>query len=162
MKVTIKKICQKWDSNPRPHTWTRILPWRKESCSWVWRLRPLGHPDFLLAQEDHGLSSMKYICINSSEVSTLTGRWVAHLRCIFLFIASLLQGSDNCFGRWMFDFSTSKPLVGRISEWQWKMKLVWKLRYIGKGFKTNAPLRGIEPRPRRWKRRILATRPQGM
>ena len=24
------------------------------------------------------------------------------------------------------------------------------------------PLRGIEPRPRRWKRRILATRPQGM
>ena len=25
-----------------------------------------------------------------------------------------------------------------------------------------APVRGIEPRPRRWKRRILATRPQGM
>ena len=25
-----------------------------------------------------------------------------------------------------------------------------------------APVRGIEPRPRRWKRRILATRPQGI
>ena len=33
----------------------------------------------------------------------------------------------------------------------------WKLVKI-----CFAPLRGIEPRPRRWKRRILATRPQGM
>ena len=40
-----EKLCQKWDSNPRPHTWTRILLLRKESYSWVWRLRPLGHPD---------------------------------------------------------------------------------------------------------------------
>ena len=28
--------------------------------------------------------------------------------------------------------------------------------------KHGTPLRGIEPRPRRWKRRILATRPQGI
>ena len=43
-----KKTCQKWDSNPRPHSWTR-----KPSATaivegthpWVWRLRPLGHPD---------------------------------------------------------------------------------------------------------------------
>ena len=28
--------------------------------------------------------------------------------------------------------------------------------------KLQPPLRGIEPRPRRWKRRILATRPQGI
>ena len=27
------KICQKWDSNPRPHQWTRILQRRKEVSS---------------------------------------------------------------------------------------------------------------------------------
>jgi hypothetical protein len=31
-----KNRCQKWDLNPRPLTRTR---------TWVWRLRPLGHPD---------------------------------------------------------------------------------------------------------------------
>ena len=43
-----KKICQKWDSNPRPHLWTRTLLatlLAKGSHPWVWRLRPLGHPD---------------------------------------------------------------------------------------------------------------------
>ena len=34
--------------------------------------------------------------------------------------------------------------------------------YIRDITKHGAPLRGIEPRPRRWKRRILATRPQGI
>ena len=32
------KQCQKWDLNPRPLSRTR---------TWVWRLRPLGHPDFV-------------------------------------------------------------------------------------------------------------------
>ena len=32
---------QEWDSNPRTHSCTRILDW---GISWVWRLRPLGHP----------------------------------------------------------------------------------------------------------------------
>ena len=38
---------------------------------------------------------------------------------------------------------------------------VWKHGncYIGE---KRSPVRGIEPRPRRWKRRILATRPHGM
>ena len=43
-----KKVrCQKWDSNPRPHSWTRTLMPRygKDYYPWVWRLRPLGHPD---------------------------------------------------------------------------------------------------------------------
>ena len=34
---------QEWDSNPRTHSCTRILDWWN---SWVWRLRPLGHPDW--------------------------------------------------------------------------------------------------------------------
>ena len=37
-----KKFCQKWDSNPRPQKWT---------ATWTQRLRPLGHPDFLHAEE---------------------------------------------------------------------------------------------------------------
>ena len=32
---------QEWDSNPRTHSCTRFLDW---GISWVWRLRPLGHP----------------------------------------------------------------------------------------------------------------------
>ena len=42
-----KKFCQRWDSNPRPHTWTRIpiLTMVSKVWPWVWRLRPLGHPD---------------------------------------------------------------------------------------------------------------------
>ena len=41
------KSCQKWDSNPRPHSWTRMLSPTVggRSYPWVWRLRPLGHPD---------------------------------------------------------------------------------------------------------------------
>ena len=41
------KSCQKWDSNPRPHLWTRILSpsMGGRNYPWVWRLRPLGHPD---------------------------------------------------------------------------------------------------------------------
>ncbi len=44
---TFENPCQKWDSNPRPHSWTRMLLClqRKRLYSWVWRLRPLGHPD---------------------------------------------------------------------------------------------------------------------
>ena len=44
-----KIFCQKWDLNPRPHTRTRILlstPYQGSKAEpWVWRLRPLGHPD---------------------------------------------------------------------------------------------------------------------
>ena len=32
---------QVWDSNPSAHSCARILDW---GMSWVWRLRPLGHP----------------------------------------------------------------------------------------------------------------------
>ena len=48
--------CQKWDSNPRPHTWTRMLlcSQRKRPYSWVWRLRPLGHPDIPDVEIEHG------------------------------------------------------------------------------------------------------------
>ena len=41
-----------------------------------------------------------------------------------------------------------------------KLYLVQAVYCISKKYGT--PLRGIEPRPRRWKRRILATRPQGI
>ena len=37
-----KKICQRWDTNPRP------LP---RIWALVWRLRPLGHPDCYLNYE---------------------------------------------------------------------------------------------------------------
>ena len=50
MKAAIKMkkgFCQKWDSNPRPHSWTRTFSESEECYSWVWRLRPLGHPDIL-------------------------------------------------------------------------------------------------------------------
>ena len=43
----LQKVCQKWDSNPRPHSRTRILKFLqcRQAFAWVWRLRPLGHPD---------------------------------------------------------------------------------------------------------------------
>ena len=44
-----------------------------------------------------------------------------------------------CHGNWMRAFSTEICMLTK-----------------------RTPLRGIEPRPRRWERRILATRPQGM
>ena len=36
MNCFLPQNSQKWDSNPCSRLWTR---------SWVWRLRPLGHPD---------------------------------------------------------------------------------------------------------------------
>ena len=46
-----KKVCQEWDLNPCPLTRTRILmltPYQGAKIEpWVWRLRPLGHPDIL-------------------------------------------------------------------------------------------------------------------
>ena len=45
----IQKLCQKWDSNPRLQMETRTLVrWCSASLTWVWRLRPLGHPDLYL------------------------------------------------------------------------------------------------------------------
>ena len=52
LKKILKKHCQEWDLNPRPHLWTRIPMAMHVALSfytWVWRLRPLGHPD-LMAQ----------------------------------------------------------------------------------------------------------------
>ena len=52
LKKFFKKHCQEWDLNPRPHLWTRIPMAMHVALSfytWVWRLRPLGHPD-LMAQ----------------------------------------------------------------------------------------------------------------
>ena len=44
-----KKQCQEWDLNPRLHSETRtpvpIAQWEGMLSPWVWRLRPLGHPD---------------------------------------------------------------------------------------------------------------------
>ena len=62
MKAAIKMkkgFCQKWDSNPRPHSWTRMLlcSQRKRLYSWVWRLRPLGHPDIPSLRRDCGHSA---------------------------------------------------------------------------------------------------------
>ena len=56
-----EKLCQKWDSNPRPHTWTRILHLWKESNSWVWRLRPLGHPDMQTKRYSQQVYLLQYI-----------------------------------------------------------------------------------------------------
>ena len=40
-----KSMCQKWDSNPRLHSETRSPSSVEGFEPWVWRLRPLGHPD---------------------------------------------------------------------------------------------------------------------
>ena len=44
-----KKFCQEWDLNPCPLSRTRIpiiAPYQgAKFIPWVWRLRPLGHPD---------------------------------------------------------------------------------------------------------------------
>lgn len=37
-------LCHKWDLNPRLHTETRS-PEHKQQQAWVWRLKPLGHPN---------------------------------------------------------------------------------------------------------------------
>ena len=54
-----KKVCQEWDLNPCPLTRTRILmitPYQGAKIEpWVWRLRPLGHPDVLLDTELKGI-----------------------------------------------------------------------------------------------------------
>ena len=48
---TAKGFCQEWDLNPCPLSRTRILTstpyWGARIEPWVWRLRPLGHPDSL-------------------------------------------------------------------------------------------------------------------
>ena len=46
-----QNLCQKWDSNPRLQMETRTLVrWCSASYAWVWRLRPLGHPDLKLSR----------------------------------------------------------------------------------------------------------------
>ena len=50
-----KSVCQKWGLNPRPHTRTRMLwfTFCEQGKPWVWRLRPLGHPDGCLRCYQH-------------------------------------------------------------------------------------------------------------
>ena len=51
-----KLVCQEWDLNPRPHTRTRILtdPYQgTKAVPWVWRLRPLGHPDIDICSKEN-------------------------------------------------------------------------------------------------------------
>ena len=49
--------------------------------------------------------------------------------------------------------------------WYVQFPLMWSKEqfydYVIKNLKKTTPMRGIEPRPRRWKRRILTTRPHG-
>ena len=55
-------------------------------------------------------------------------------------------------------------LVVITLEWAvvvWKGKSQW-MKIMVEWIKNVPPMRGIEPRPRRWKRRILTTRPHGM
>ena len=72
-----KVFWQEWESNPRTHSCTRILDW---GFSWVWRLRPLGHPAWLKS------TCFPSICVISIE-------WRFHLRC------NLLKGLCHLFGK---------------------------------------------------------------
>ncbi len=45
-------MCQKWDSNPRLHSETRSPVSTEGLEPWVWRLRPLGHPDTVLKHDE--------------------------------------------------------------------------------------------------------------
>ena len=67
-------------------------------------------------------------------------------------------------------------LTGRRAFYHWTTDASWYIWFPGSKWipgvkidsiggecgKKMAPMRGIEPRPRRWKRRILTTRPHGM
>ena len=90
----LEKLCQKWDSNPRLQMETRTLVrWGSASYAWVWRLRPLGHPDLehsrnllidqaLFLSIDNMLPLMGYQINFPSSVShwllsaTLIGCWI--------------------------------------------------------------------------------------
>ena len=50
-----------------------------------------------------------------------------------------------------------KIILYSQSKYFYNLFFIWKMRLIG-----FPPCRGIEPRPRRWERRILTTRPTGM
>ena len=82
----MQKLCQKWDSNPR-------LQWRPETSkplvkgkliTWVWRLRPLGHPDMKIdvhscSLQTFGLTRLKTGSTNIEAKSNITQLIVAHL-----------------------------------------------------------------------------------
>ena len=77
--------------------------------------------------------------------------------------------SRHIFFSWKMTFPYAGPILGLISlnivsecSVHRLDSALWALPISGISKKHGAPLRGIEPRPRRWKRRILATRPQGM
>ena len=73
-RMILQKICcQKWDSNPRPHKRTRNLrcnPWSRDKAEpWVWRLRPLGHPD----------TGEKWPCFGGNQYGTIMQHVLAPL-----------------------------------------------------------------------------------
>ena len=56
-----------------------------------------------------------------------------------------------------YEYSEVYKSTGIVFVW-WKMFKIARWKII---IKKNTPRRGIEPRPRRWERRILTTRPSG-
>ena len=87
--------CQKWDSNPRPHTWTRTLTlhFGAEGVEpWVWRLRPLGQPD--RHAHDSRVSLINYyhvLVCNWSGCSSPTGQKLS---------APFFKASSTSFIHW--------------------------------------------------------------
>ena len=57
-----KKVCQKWDSNPRPQKWT---------ATWTQRLRPLGHPDLLVGMSTLSVQTLWVISTKIEWGSTI-------------------------------------------------------------------------------------------
>ena len=82
---TFTKICEKWLSEvgfePTPsyedqnsHT----LYYRARSDPWVWRLRPLGHPDNIIDELKFWDAAKQYMRISNNKSSFITKHLISH------------------------------------------------------------------------------------
>ena len=102
----------------------------------------------------------------STTVSSCISSFV--LLCISLLTRICLLTSLLILVYTLWSPYCSRKYYLNITSGLWKYSKPWTKRcshgiHMRKNKKNKkSPLRGIEPRPRRWKRRILATRPQGI
>ena len=96
-----KDSCQKWDSNPRPHKWT---------ATWTQRLRPLGHPDFLIPRLDSAHPIIRSIF--SIEKNSIC---IQFLRIDTYYLARFVRFSCMIIISFVYRIITTYPSY--INEW---------------------------------------------
>ena len=174
---------------PRPRRWERRIlatrPHGIESCNnmlWVYKGR------FSNLENRHfrrRWSEIRTIPMYTMFESTIKNMLPSSVNCDLLIALCIpekhgtpLRGIEPRPRRWKRRILATRPQgIWPLENWQLFVTninmthfFVMKLHCVLSNFHGIhdyvkiwcTPLRGIEPRPRRWKRRILATRPQGM